>query len=123
MHIKKTVFLISLLMLALPCQIFCAPANPLERPSLLHSVRNMKTLSFCNERVPLENQDVAERMEKELLLSLGNRPQVILWLKRSRRYLPIIEKILKKNKMPDDLKYMAVAESALLSYAGSKDGH
>jgi soluble lytic murein transglycosylase-like protein len=122
MHIKKTIFLIPIMILALTCEASGAPANPLELPSLLNAVKNMKALSFCNERVPMENRDVMERMEKELLLSLGNRPQVILWLKRSRRYLPIIEKMLKKNNMPEDLKYMAVAESALLSYAGSKDG-
>ncbi len=119
---KKPFFLTLLMMWALTFQALGAPANPMGLPSLLNSVKNMKTLSFCKERVPLKNQDVLERMEKELLLSLGNRPQVILWLKRSRRFLPIIDKILKKNNMPEDLKYMAVAESALLSYAGSKDG-
>jgi membrane-bound lytic murein transglycosylase D len=119
---KKTIFLITIMFLALTCEASGAPANPLALPSLLNAVKNMKALSFCNERVPMENRDVMERMEKELLLSLGNRPQVILWLKRSRRYLPIIEKMLKQNNMPEDLKYMAVAESALLSYAGSKDG-
>jgi peptidoglycan lytic transglycosylase D len=119
---KKTIFLIPIIMLVLTYRALGTPANPLELPSLLNSVKNMKTLSFCNERVPMENQDVLERLEKELLLSLGDRPQVILWLKRSRRYLPIIDKILEKNNMPKDLKYIAVAESALLSYAGSKDG-
>ena len=120
--IKNIILLIPVMIFALTVEALGAPANPSELPSLLNAVKNMKTLSFCNERVPMENQDVLERLEKELLLSIGNRPQVILWLKRSRRYLPIIENILKKNNMPEDLKYMAVAESALLSYAGSKDG-
>ena len=122
MRIKKTIFLISTMVLTLTYEAFGASPNPLELPSLLNSVKKMHSLTFCNERVPMENQEVLERLEKELLLSLGNRPQVILWLKRSRRYLPIIEKMLKKNKMPKDLKYMAIAESALLSYAGSKKG-
>jgi peptidoglycan lytic transglycosylase D len=119
---KKTILLIPIMVLALAYEALGTSPNPLDLPSLLNSVKNMKTLSFCNERVPIENQEVLERLEKELLLSLGDRPQVILWLKRSRRYLPIIEKMLNKNKMPEDLKYMAVAESALLSYAGSKEG-
>ena len=63
-----------------------------------------------------------ERFEKEFLLSLGNSVQVILWLKRSRRYLPYIGKMLKQNGLPDDLKYVAVAESALRPHAGSKKG-
>jgi membrane-bound lytic murein transglycosylase D len=119
---KKTILLIPIFVLALTYEALGASPNPLELPSLLNSVKNMHALSFCNEPVPMENQEVQERLEKELLLSIGNRPQVILWLKRSRRYLPIIEKMLKKNKMPEDLKYIAIAESALLSYAGSKKG-
>lgn len=77
---------------------------------------------FCDEPVPIQNQDIQERLEKELLLTLWNRPQVILWLKRSRRYLPEIEKMLKENDMPEDLKYVAIAESALRPHAGSRKG-
>ncbi|MBA3035233.1 MAG: LysM peptidoglycan-binding domain-containing protein [Desulfobacterium sp.] len=77
------------------------------------------TLTFCGEPVPFELQDVKERFEKEILLSSWDRAQVLLWLKRSRRYLPHIEKILKENGMPDDLKYIAVAESALRPNATS----
>jgi len=58
-------------------------------------------------------------MERELLVSIWNRPQAILWIKRSGRYMPHIEKVLKENGMPDDLKYIAVAESALLPHIGS----
>ena len=83
-------------------------------PAVLHD--------FCGEPVPTRSREVMERFEKEFLLTLWNRPQVILWLKRSRRYLPYIEKMLRKNGLPDDLKYVAVAESALRPHAGSKKG-
>jgi len=79
-------------------------------------------LDFCGEAVPLDNQDVRERMERELLISAWNYPQVILWMKRSGRYMPYIEKMLRENKMPDDLKYVTIAESALRNYAGSSKG-
>ncbi len=99
---------------------FCAEGADL--PSLIASLKDIKTLSFCGEGVPLKSQEVRERFEKELLLALWDRPQVLLWLKRSRRYLPSIEKLLKKNKMPDDLKYIAIAESALRPHVGSRKG-
>ena len=79
-------------------------------------------LDFCGEAVPLDNPDVRERMERELLISAWNYPQVILWMKRSGRYMPYIEKMLRENKMPDDLKYVTIAESALRNYAGSSKG-
>lgn len=72
------------------------------------------TMAFAGEAVPLDRWDVAERLERELVLSAGNRPQVVLWLKRSARYFPFIEAALRRVGLPDDLKYVAVIESSLL---------
>jgi len=119
---KTKIFLIPAIVLFLAVEGYSASPQPVDLVSLVSSVKNMDTLSFCGERVPLENQDIRERFEKELLLSIWDRPQVILWLKRSRRYLPYIEKMLKENRMPDDLKYLAIAESALRPHAGSRKG-
>jgi hypothetical protein len=91
-------------------------------PSLFSSVRVSGPLEFCAEPVPLDTPDVRERMEKELLLTLWDRPQVILWIKRSLRYLPQIEIMLRENDLPQDLKYVSVAESALRPHAGSPKG-
>ena len=107
--------------------LFCSNSygesyKPADFPSLLSSLKIPTPLKFCGEQVPVNNQDIRERLEKEILLSLWDRPQVILWLKRSRRYLPPIERMLKKSGMPDDLKYVAVAESALRPHAGSRRG-
>jgi len=96
--------------------------DPAKVPSLISVLKVQEPLEFCGERVPLEIQEVRERLEKELLLNVWDRPQVILWLKRSRRYLPIIEKDLKKSSMPDDLKYVAIAESALRPHVSSIKG-
>ena len=91
-------------------------------PSLISSLKVDLPQDFCSESVPMNSRDIRERFEKELLLSLWDRPQVILWLKRSHRYLPHIEKSLKESGMPDDLKYIAIAESALRPHSGSKKG-
>jgi membrane-bound lytic murein transglycosylase D len=102
-----------------------AYADPLESsgfPTLLTSIKLDTVPDFCGEEVPTAKQEVKERLEKELLLSLWNRPQVILWLKRSKRYLPPIEELLKNAGMPDDLKYVAITESALRPHAHSRKG-
>lgn len=91
-------------------------------PPLLENLRLEQTLSFCGEAVPLEDPEVRERMEKELLLSLWDRDQAILWLKRSTRYFPDIEAMLSEAGLPDDLKYIALAESALRPHVGSPKG-
>ncbi len=91
-------------------------------PSLLSAVRNVHHLTFCDKSVPLDNQQIRERFEKEFLLILWNRPQVILWIKRSARYFPLIEKMLKEADLPDDLKFVAVVESALRPHIRSSKG-
>jgi membrane-bound lytic murein transglycosylase D len=91
-------------------------------PSLMDTIRFDRPLFFCGERVPIENDLVREKLEKEMLLAVWNRPQVILWLKRSGRYFPHIEKMLREAGAPDDLKYIAVVESGLRPHAGSYQG-
>jgi hypothetical protein len=86
------------------------------------SVKITEPISFCGEPVPMDRWEVRERLEKELLLTIWDRPQVVLWIKRTTRYLPIIEKMLSENEMPDDLKYVAIAESALRPHVGSSKG-
>lgn len=68
-------------------------------------------MDFCGEPVPLENQEVLERFDKEFTLVVYNHAQVYWWLKRKDRYFPWIEERLRRLKMPEDLKYVAIAES------------
>lgn len=95
---------------------------PAQFPALISSVRIQGPLDFCGEALELENAEVRERLEKELLLILWNRPQIVLWLKRAGRYFPIVEKMLQDHQMPSDLKYIAIIESALRPHAGSRKG-
>lgn len=96
--------------------------TPSDYPPLIASVRINEPLEFCGEALELENREVRERLEKELLLTLWDRPQVILWIKRSTRYFTIIEEMLKEHNLPQDLKYVAIAESALRPHVGSPKG-
>ena len=98
------------------------PIEPAQLPDLTSSLQIPSGQNFCGEPVPMNVPDVRERFERELLLTLWNRPQVLLWLKRSGRYMPHMERLLKENGLPDDLKYVAIAESSLRPHAGSSRG-
>jgi len=117
-----SVFLISILAVASANSESIDPPEINPFPGLISRVRISGPLDFCGEAVELESREVRERLEKELLLTLWDRPQVALWIKRSSRYLPIIEKMLKEHDMPEDLKYVAIIESALRPHAGSRKG-
>ena len=80
-------------------------------------------LEFAGEPVPVHNADIRERIDRELLVNTYWQSNGLLLFKRSHKYFPIIEPILKKNGVPDDFKYLAVIESGLqnvTSPAGAK---
>jgi hypothetical protein len=80
-------------------------------------------MDFAGEKTPLELPDVKERFDRELIVNANLHGSMILIVKRANREFPIIEPILKKYGVPDDFKYLAVAESALVnatSSAGAK---
>jgi hypothetical protein len=68
-------------------------------------------LNLAGERVPLEIPDVRERMERELLVNTYWQSNGLLLLKRANKYFPILEPLLKKYGLPDDFKFLALAES------------
>jgi len=87
--------------------------------TMISNARITPPVDFCGEKMPVEEAEIRENIEKEMLLFLGDPAQIVLWLKRCSRYMPYIERMLKQNNMPDDLKYVAVIESSLLPHAGS----
>jgi hypothetical protein len=97
-------------------------ATALDFSALIAAARIKGPLDYCGEPVPLEHPDVRERMEREILSVLADPHQVILWIKRSRQTLGPIEEALRANGLPQDLKYVAIAESSLRPHAGSPKG-
>ncbi|TRO66667.1 lytic transglycosylase domain-containing protein [Christiangramia sabulilitoris] len=70
-------------------------------------------LEFAGEKIPLEDPDVYERMDRELLVNTYWQSNALLLIKRANKYFPVIEPILKEEGIPDDFKYLAVIESGL----------
>jgi membrane-bound lytic murein transglycosylase D len=95
--------------------------NIQARPSLT-TYKLPKEVSLCGERFPLEDRNVWENLDREFLVALSNEVQVLLWMKRSRRYFPFIEKRLKEMGLPNDLKYLAITESGLRPESVSSSG-
>ncbi len=79
-------------------------------------------LNFAGEIVPQDDPEIMERVDREFLVNTYWQSNALLLMKRANKYFPIIEPILAKNGIPDDFKYLAVAESALtnvVSHAGA----
>ncbi len=74
-----------------------------------------KEISFAGEPVPLHQPDVMERFEREIYVNAYWQSNMILLMKRAGKFLPTIEKILIEQGVPEDFKYLAMAESGLLN--------
>jgi membrane-bound lytic murein transglycosylase D len=76
--------------------------TPVELPS---------KLNFAGENVPMEYYDIRENLDRELLSTVYFHSQTIRYIKNAQRYFSIIEPILHSNDIPEDFKYLCVAES------------
>ncbi|MDR1743888.1 MAG: lytic transglycosylase domain-containing protein [Dysgonamonadaceae bacterium] len=81
------------------------------------SVDVPEEMVFAGEKITFDRYDFHERMDRELNSFTYFHSTTLLLFKRANRIFPIIEPILKKQGLPDDLKYLAVIESSLDSRA------
>jgi hypothetical protein len=95
------------------------PSARLYRPNI-SSIELPSALDFCGENVPLSDPEVRKRMDREFLLNLQWDGQVMLYLKRSGEFFPLFDRIIAQEGAPADLKFLAVAESALFQAQSSK---
>lgn len=93
------------------------PATPTLRADglgqVVQSVDLSRSFNFAGENVPTDNFDVRERLEREFEVNSYWHSSTMQNLKLSARYFPVFERIFAEYGVPDDFKYLAVAESSL----------
>ena len=85
----------------------------MSEPSKVYALDIASEYTFAGETVSLEDPDLHERMDKELLVNTYWQSNMMLMIKRSNKYFPLIERILEEEGIPNDFKYLAVIESGL----------
>jgi membrane-bound lytic murein transglycosylase D len=79
-------------------------------------------ISFANEKAPISRWDVKEKFDKEFLQLYYTPGAIIYLIKLANRNFPVISERLKANGVPDDFKYLCIAESNMQSWAVSSSG-
>lgn len=77
----------------------------------IYSLATPEGLDFANEKVPLGDIDISERLDKELTINTYWHSASMFMIKRANRWFSVIEPILKEEGVPDDFKYLAAVES------------
>lgn len=88
----------------------------------IKSVDLNRQFDFSGELLPMENFDVQQRLDRELLINAYTHSTTLMNIKKANAMFPAIEHILAENGVPDDFKYLAVAESNLGNGAVSRTG-
>ena len=91
-----------------------APIDSTETPlpQIIQAPKLDKAFNWAGEDMPA-SADAKERLDAQLLRNSYYHSSTIQYLKRANRYFPTIERILLEQGIPDDFKYLAVAESGL----------
>ena len=92
-------------------------------PQRVHPMDLHGPFSFAGQPLALESFDVRERLDLELMRNAYFHRNTLLLLKRRRRFFPTIERILRQEGLPDDLKFLAVAESGLANVRSPAGAH
>lgn len=79
----------------------------------IFSLSPPQKITFAGEKVPLNEPEVYERLDREIHSNTYFHSNTILYFKKANRWFPVIEPILKKNGIPEDFKYLALIESGL----------
>jgi hypothetical protein len=95
------------------------PTTSTSKTYKIKAIKLPKNLQLAGERVPIEKADVRERMDRELLVNTYWQSNGLLLIKRANKYFPILEPLLKKHGIPDDFKFLALAESAFIDETSS----
>jgi hypothetical protein len=85
--------------------------NALKKSAAFTAVEIPDSVIFAGEPVPVWRFDVREALDRELLVNSYFHSQTIRYIKMAPRYFSMIEPILEEKGVPDDFKYLAVAES------------
>lgn len=83
------------------------------RPAPVYFSALPSKLTFAGEAVPLQYADVSEALEREMSVTMYMHSRTIQTLRAMKRYFAVIEPILKRYAIPDDFKYLCMAESGL----------
>jgi hypothetical protein len=80
-----------------------------------------RDLNFAGEKVPQNDFSIRESLDREFITNKYWQSNALLLFKRANRWFPIIEPILKQYGVPDDFKYLAIAESNLTNAVSPMD--
>ena len=99
-------------LLAVPVSA-CAQVEYIPQDLQFQAPQVPQFIEFAGQTYRFDRPDLYERMDRELIAFTYGHTNSILMLKRAERMFSIVVPILKKNGVPEDLKYLMAIECNL----------
>ena len=99
-------------LLAVPVSA-CAQVEYIPQDLQFQAPQVPQFIEFAGQTYRFDRPDLYERMDRELIAFTYGHTNSILMLKRAERMFAIVVPILKKNGVPEDLKYLMAIECNL----------
>ncbi len=124
MNKSRIALIVSSLILITSIGVFFMVGKKIQHYGDLSQLIDYSRVNFAGEKVSFEGKYYynKEKFERELSVTRFNMYQFVLYHKREPLYIPYIEKKLKEAGIPDDFKYLAIAESGLRNESLSSAG-
>lgn len=102
----------------------CSKSVPEQRPAQDKAPKTIvqtvvfpplpEKMTFAGETIVLTDEDIMERLDREILMNAYYNSATTGYFKRANRWFPTIERILREEGIPEDFKYLAIIESGLV---------
>lgn len=121
---NRFLFYFSVVLLFASIVVFFFISEKVKHYGDLSQIIDYNSVNFAGEKVSFDGKYYLnrEKFERELSVTRFNTYQFVLYHKREPLYIPYIEKKLQEAKIPDDFKYLAIAESGLRNESLSSAG-
>lgn len=114
---RRILFLFPILVLAACTQEKNSGKTVQEQPVTQQALvfpKLPEKMTFAGEEIVLTDEDVMERLDREVLMNAYYNSATTGYFKRANRWFPTIERILEEEGVPEDFKYLAIIESGLV---------
>lgn len=120
-----SVFVAVIIAVVIKLFVFSSPNNlplndddyykEMKKNYIIYSPKIPKNIDFAGEKVPIDRFDTHQSIDYEILKIMYWHSEAILYIKRMDEVFAIVDPILAKNGIPEDFKYLLVAESGMIN--------
>lgn len=91
-----------------------------NHPNTVEDLYLPEVITFAGDTIPVDDPDIRERLERELWINVYWHSNTAQLIRKSGRWFPMMDSVLKQEGIPDDFKYLVAIESSFENVTSNK---